>query len=197
MIPTKTDPGPFDAFDKALADEPIFTLLGRDPASPSAITEWCRVRRNLAIKNCAARSDEMTDELRQCAEAEVIAFAMEDYRSGAEAGVPQETVATNYSGAQGESHEQRARNLLVADTVAHLRAAAYHVNEACERLGELGIDSLAIHKANHKPGLPVFELCDALAAIKDADEAVAPKRREVQTAADLPAPIPPSFEATA
>lgn len=81
-----------------------------------------------------------------------------------------------------------------AETVEHLRNAAYHVNESLEMLAKLGIDALAIHRANDKPGLPVFDLADALAAIREADEAVAPKRRGTQPDLDLPEPVAPSFE---
>lgn len=44
---TKRDPGQFDAWLAAEPDEPIFTLLARDPAAPDAILEWIRVRRQL------------------------------------------------------------------------------------------------------------------------------------------------------
>lgn len=37
---TKAEPGRFDCYGKAEADEPIFTLLGRDPAAPKLIRDW-------------------------------------------------------------------------------------------------------------------------------------------------------------
>jgi hypothetical protein len=41
---TKDDPSQFDAYAKAEADEPVFTLLGRDPMAPSLIEAWAYLR---------------------------------------------------------------------------------------------------------------------------------------------------------
>jgi len=37
---TKTSPGQFDAYQKAAPDEPVFTLLGRDPIAPFLVGLW-------------------------------------------------------------------------------------------------------------------------------------------------------------
>jgi len=192
MIPTIDNPGPFDAMAKARPGEPIFQLLGRDIAAPPAITEWCRVRRNHAIKTMTG--EELIEELRQCADAEGIALAMGAYRAeeSDEGGEPARRVA--HSGVSGQSAEQRDRAQSIAATVEHLREAAYHVNEAGDLLSKLGFDALAIHKANGKSGMPVFDLADALVAIKEADAAIAPKRGSIHQPSDLPEPITPSFE---
>lgn len=164
MTVINTDPAARD-------DEPIFTLLGRDPCAPGAITQWAHLRRNRAFRLLYAGSAELQDELRKCAEAEAIAFSMEAYRTGVD-----ETPSTESQPYSGDSVEQRNHNQQIADCVVSLREAAFHTNNALERLAALGIDSLAIHRANDKPGIPVFGLADALDTIHDADKAIAPKR---------------------
>lgn len=41
---TKDDPSQFDAYAKAESDEPVFTLLGRDPMAPALIEAWAYLR---------------------------------------------------------------------------------------------------------------------------------------------------------
>jgi hypothetical protein len=43
---TKQDPSRFDGYGKAEPDEPVFTLIGRDPAAPALIREWVRHHQN-------------------------------------------------------------------------------------------------------------------------------------------------------
>lgn len=43
---TKAEPGRFDCYGKAEDDEPIFTLLGRDPTAPKLIRAWVEYHRN-------------------------------------------------------------------------------------------------------------------------------------------------------
>lgn len=67
---TKLNPGKFDAYDKALPDEPMFTLLARDPGAPGAIHEWMRLRdRVIPLPN------EKINEASACME------AMKDWRT--------------------------------------------------------------------------------------------------------------------
>ena len=40
----KNEPSQFDAYSKAEADEPVFTLLARDPMSPALIEAWAYLR---------------------------------------------------------------------------------------------------------------------------------------------------------
>lgn len=65
---TKAEPGRFDGYGKAENDEPVFTLLGRDPAGPKLIREWVR-----------HHQDAKTDGT-QLMEALEVADAMERYR---------------------------------------------------------------------------------------------------------------------
>ncbi len=41
---TKTKPGPFDCYGEAASDEPIFTLLARDPDAALVVEIWCSIR---------------------------------------------------------------------------------------------------------------------------------------------------------
>lgn len=41
---TKTNPGKFDCYQKALPDEPLFTLLARDPDFERLVNEWANRR---------------------------------------------------------------------------------------------------------------------------------------------------------
>lgn len=41
---TKANPGPNACYDRALPDEPLFTLLGRDPTAPFVVLFWMQLR---------------------------------------------------------------------------------------------------------------------------------------------------------
>jgi hypothetical protein len=41
---SKTEPSQFDAYQKAAEDEPVFTLLARDPIAPPLIEAWAYLR---------------------------------------------------------------------------------------------------------------------------------------------------------
>lgn len=64
---TKRNPGPFSAYEKAEPDEPVFTLIGRDPCASIVITFWRKLRIEMG------KEDEKTDE------AADVAQAMQDY----------------------------------------------------------------------------------------------------------------------
>lgn len=46
---TKNDPGKFDCYANAAPDEPMFILLGRDPAAAMALVFWCELRVELGL----------------------------------------------------------------------------------------------------------------------------------------------------
>lgn len=137
-------PGPFDALGKAEPGEPMFPLLGRDPAAPGTITEWARLRRNLAIKQYGTDPKGkgkklLAAELAQCANAEAAAMEFAEWRSGnSEADQPGRV---NYSGGTRTAEElaEAARATTQLEAVRHLREAAYHVNEAREKLVALDL----------------------------------------------------------
>jgi hypothetical protein len=41
---TKSNPGKYDCYKNAHADEPMFVLLGRDPAAPLCVLAWISIR---------------------------------------------------------------------------------------------------------------------------------------------------------
>jgi hypothetical protein len=41
---SKSAPGQYDAYEKAEGDEPLFTLLARDPVAPPLIEAWAYLR---------------------------------------------------------------------------------------------------------------------------------------------------------
>ena len=61
---TKNHPGQFDCYAIAEDDEPIFTLLGRDPEAPSLVRRWAR----RADRNRTATPEKVA-EARKCAKA--------------------------------------------------------------------------------------------------------------------------------
>lgn len=60
---TKNQPGKFDCYSKAEPDEPVFVLLGRDPAAPILINLWADIRSRLG------EEQEKIEEACACAEA--------------------------------------------------------------------------------------------------------------------------------
>lgn len=69
----KMHPGAFRCYDAALPDEPIFVILGRDPAAPATIAYWASQRRMLG-------KNENTDDLARIDAARKEAFVMSDWR---------------------------------------------------------------------------------------------------------------------
>lgn len=72
---TRRSPGSYDCYSRALPDEPMFTLLARDPRAPQLLREWADLRRADIIKG--ERSE---DDLRMCQEADECADQMEEWR---------------------------------------------------------------------------------------------------------------------
>jgi len=75
---TKAMPSLYDGFAKAHEDEPIFTLLGRDPLAEPLVMDWAdRARRAARL---IEDDKERVAELHKAREAEEVAFAMRAYR---------------------------------------------------------------------------------------------------------------------
>ena len=85
---TKDNPGPNDCYAKAKPDEPMFTLLGRDPLAPDLIDYWAdqhldaakerlmdvnigefSIEKAQVAGNAARKAQEKADEARACAKA--------------------------------------------------------------------------------------------------------------------------------
>jgi hypothetical protein len=65
---TKLQPGQFDCVAAAEPDEPIFTLLARDPSAPDLVREWAFQRGLLITAGLKPESDRAkVDEALRCA----------------------------------------------------------------------------------------------------------------------------------
>lgn len=60
---SKNQPGRYDCYAAAAPDEPMFILLGRDPAAAIVVEFWIALRRALGGDN-----DDKLAEAKQCAE---------------------------------------------------------------------------------------------------------------------------------
>ena len=143
---TIDEPGPFDALEKAKPDEPVFSLLARDPCAPATITEWNRLRRNRALKLYGGADASVADkellvaELKQCANAEEIALQFEEWRKGYETpdmiGVRasyNEIIKSAEELAEADRRKQRK------EACANLQEARYHIGIARDQLAALGL----------------------------------------------------------
>lgn len=88
---TKRHPAPNDCYAKAEPDEPMFTLLARDPLAPDLIRLWAALRAGLfgtageayelLLQEAAGRSlEERNGDVIKAAEAGDCANAMETWR---------------------------------------------------------------------------------------------------------------------
>lgn len=65
---TKKNPGKFDCYQKAKDDEPMFTLLARDPQFQKLVEQWADEReRAIHCGERPATDVELVAEARQCA----------------------------------------------------------------------------------------------------------------------------------
>jgi hypothetical protein len=84
---TKTNPGQFDCYAKAHPDEPVFTLLGRDPSAAQLVHEWAALReRDIAMGLKPQEDMEKVAEARACAK------AMSEYYAAQRLGEPDTSV---------------------------------------------------------------------------------------------------------
>lgn len=60
---TKQNPGEFDAYAKALPDEPMFILLGRDANAPALILDWIMERQSRVQKGHITTTPELLKQL--------------------------------------------------------------------------------------------------------------------------------------
>jgi hypothetical protein len=176
MTSTKAEPGPFDGLERAEPDEPVFPLRAHDALAAGLVHLWVRQRRESIEK--AAAAGEITEEkrlleLEQAREAEEIAWAMEDWRSG-QTPAPVATAKATYSGRPDTAEEIAARNRHVA-----LREAARRIDngvadavEASEAIAPYGFDDVRMHIAAD------------VASLKDLAELIRPKRASYAHMAD-------------
>lgn len=186
MTSTAATPGEYDALEKARPDEPLFTLLARDPAAPATVRFWVDRRRAALMDElgeCTSKAghfpapEGIRAELSKLTEAEMVAFEMDRWRKGQ----PEHDTTTpkraSYSdnGPEVQS-EETARKHAVALSAADLGEAAYFANEARQRLTEYG----AI-----EPELAA-QLEVIVTQLVAAQDAVTPKRPNYQPQEVLP-----------
>ena len=73
---TKQEPGAHDCYAAAMPDEPLFTLLARDPHAPDVVRLWCQLRQQAIGNGLAPESDTAKVD-----EAYALAARMEDWRN--------------------------------------------------------------------------------------------------------------------
>lgn len=67
---TKNNPAPNDCYANALPDEPMFTLLARDPSSPNLVQRWAAQRNEeIALKRRPLSDVDLVKEALACADA--------------------------------------------------------------------------------------------------------------------------------
>lgn len=73
---TKLHPSTNDCFDKALPDEPVFVLLGRDLAAPGTVRQWAYQRERAIVAG-----EKPEEDRAKVAEARALARTMEQWRA--------------------------------------------------------------------------------------------------------------------
>lgn len=78
---TKANPAPNDCYAKAEDDEPMFTLLARDPQASGLVRQWA-AQRDLRFWGAAEAPtpDELAKHVRKVDEARACADAMDAWR---------------------------------------------------------------------------------------------------------------------
>ncbi len=64
---TKNNPGEYDCYDKAEGDEPLFTLLARDPDAAGVIHYWIELKEARNERELGSTSADKLEEAEQCA----------------------------------------------------------------------------------------------------------------------------------
>ena len=82
-MPSKLQPGEFDAYRAALPDEEYFVLLARDKSAPTMLRIWADTRRKEIIQRVGngAWSPQDIEDLRKCSEADACADRMITWRA--------------------------------------------------------------------------------------------------------------------
>lgn len=142
MTSTASTLGAYDGLEKAEPGEPWFIVLARDASGPATLTEWCRLRRNAAIKLYGDSKDPrdialLAAELAQCANAERIAEEMAEWRAGNVAAIGQRSTYSEIERTAEELAEADRRTRRDA-AVRHFREAAYHLSEGRNILVDQG-----------------------------------------------------------
>lgn len=71
---TKNNPGANDCYTKAEPDEPLFTLLGRDPIAPWLVLLWAECRQRMVHQGPPKNAEELYAEQEKIKEAGILAM---------------------------------------------------------------------------------------------------------------------------
>ena len=122
---TRERPGSYDALATAKPGEPLFPIQGGDPFGPATVLHWARLARQAGMaERDAAKAERL---LRKASDAELIAWAMEDYQRGVDfsSSPPPANPATERRSGRGEAaarlHNLTAELVAVAELLAGLR----------------------------------------------------------------------------
>ncbi len=170
---TLNKPGEFDALEKAKPDELLFALLERDPCAPPTILHWADLRRTMARK--LNDPDKREAELRQCMEAEMIAFEMESRQRGQ---APRTEIKQTYSGVVPSGTESDVLMPKLRNLISNADALVHEAIEVYSRLGEIDPGRLNPFQ--------LVELSDAGEAIHHISMALIPNRAALLAEAELP-----------
>lgn len=173
---TAATPGPYDPLDKALPDEPVFTLVGRDKHAPATVLHWVDLFRAESLQ--IDDPDVRKAELIKATDAEMISADMIRWRRGH----PEHDITTpkraSYSGIVQSVAEmdEAQRKATLLQMVAYLREAAFYTSEASTGLIALGVLS----------DQDVFDLGLALGHVNRIADNLTPKRPGIQPQLKLP-----------
>lgn len=176
MTSTITTPGPYDALEKAQPGEPMFPLLARDPCAPAAVTEWCRLRRNRAIRLYGDVPEDraqklLAAEMSQCAHAEAMALEMGEWRAQEYADEPADGATRSQEVERSEEERQAASDRERREKVIrNLREAAYHLAEAREGGEAAGLIALANLQGADSTILWINRIADELTELRHVAE---------------------------
>lgn len=175
---TKERPGPFDAFETAKPNEPIFTLQGGDPLAPGLVLLWAKHarREGLRLQDQNPKSAAALELLLRATSAEEIACDMKAYQRG-EASHSDQAAAYKQSREVGgtttsenpEALEKLMRHRALRWCEERLGNADSEVTEVHTALEELGFNK-------DSPAL-LGRLLEAGDRIKGVAAEIAPTRR--------------------
>lgn len=188
MTSTKENPGPFDGLERAEPDEPVFPLRAHDPLAADLVRQWIDRKRQMMVSQFhegQIDEEKYRLEMIQCAEADEIAMAMDDWREGrsdepAPVEVePEKKQEPKYSGHEDTQEEIEARDqyLLIKAASTQLRNAVGEVTFACEKLASYGFQ-------------PERAICLAMrSGLNNVASHIEPKRASYHVGEELPQPL--------
>lgn len=159
---TKALPGPFDAFESAKPDEPIFTLQGGDKWAPELVLVWARKARTEALAVEESKPARALELKLRATSAEGIAWNMQAYQKGYPADSNEsEAYTQSRSEAAGLEVDGALRQLVRHKTLVQLNR---DLSDAVARIAGAE-EALASLREEESEALPVLVRKGALAEL--------------------------------